>query len=96
VTEARLASYDRAITSEPSFSAEQAPGLKRDLTDYLATLRVRLLCWFQSRHRASRCASLRRCSSFGAGVASACCWVPCLHLARAPSPCRKRRAAGTP
>lgn len=36
----RLASYDRAITAEPSFSSEQAPGLKRDLTDYLATLRV--------------------------------------------------------
>jgi hypothetical protein len=38
---ARLASYDRPIVSEPRFAAEQAPGLARDLTAYLATLRAR-------------------------------------------------------
>jgi len=38
---ARLASYDRPIVSEPRFAPEQAPGLARDLTAYLATLRAR-------------------------------------------------------
>ena len=44
---ARLASYDRAIREEPNFNAEQVEGLTRDLTAYLATLKVR--------ENASRC-----------------------------------------
>ena len=40
---ARLASYDRAIRSEPRFSSEQAPGLLHDLSAYLVTLKVRLM-----------------------------------------------------
>lgn len=40
---ARLASYDRAIRSEPRFSAEQAPGLVQDLSAYLVTLKVHLM-----------------------------------------------------
>ena len=40
---ARLASYDRAIRSEPHFSTEQAPGLLHDLSAYLVTLKVRLM-----------------------------------------------------
>lgn len=35
-----MASYDRAITSEPSFKADQAEGLLKDLTDYLRVLKV--------------------------------------------------------
>jgi hypothetical protein len=41
VTRERLAGYDRAIRDEPSFSAAQAPGLRRDLAEYLTTLQVR-------------------------------------------------------
>ena len=41
VTRERLAGYDRAIREEPSFSAAQAPGLRRDLAEYLTTLKVR-------------------------------------------------------
>eukprot|EP00192_Tetraselmis_astigmatica_P006552 CAMPEP_0117678226 /NCGR_PEP_ID=MMETSP0804-20121206/17184_1 /TAXON_ID=1074897 /ORGANISM="Tetraselmis astigmatica, Strain CCMP880" /LENGTH=797 /DNA_ID=CAMNT_0005487599 /DNA_START=119 /DNA_END=2509 /DNA_ORIENTATION=- len=37
---ARLASFDRSIRSEPSFSQEQAPGLTRDLEHYLHTLKA--------------------------------------------------------
>ncbi|KAK9838302.1 hypothetical protein WJX81_003198 [Elliptochloris bilobata] len=37
---ARLASYDRAIRSEPRFTVEQAPGLLRDLSAYLVTLKA--------------------------------------------------------
>lgn len=40
MTRRRLASYDRAIRAEPSFSSQQAPGLREDLTEYLATLQV--------------------------------------------------------
>ncbi len=40
ITAQRLASFDRAITSEPRFSGQQAAGLQRDLTAYLATLRA--------------------------------------------------------
>lgn len=36
----RLASYDRAIRSEPRFTAEQAPELLRDLSAYLVTLKA--------------------------------------------------------
>lgn len=36
----RLASYDRAIRSEPRFTAEQAPKLLRDLSAYLVTLKA--------------------------------------------------------
>jgi hypothetical protein len=35
---ARLASFDRAITNEPSFSAKQCPQLRKDLEAYLVTL----------------------------------------------------------
>jgi hypothetical protein len=40
VTRERLASYDRPIRDEPSFSATQAPGLRRDLAEYLKILKV--------------------------------------------------------
>ena len=40
VTRERLASYDRPIRDEPHFSAAQAPGLRRDLAEYLNTLKV--------------------------------------------------------
>lgn len=42
VTRERLASYDRPIRDEPDFSAAQAPGLRRDLAEYLKTLKVTL------------------------------------------------------
>jgi alpha-glucan,water dikinase len=35
----RLASFDRAIRSEPHFNAQQVPRLRRDLTAYLRTLK---------------------------------------------------------
>ena len=41
ITKERLASYDRAITAEPSFSKQQCEGLDRDLKAYLLTLQVR-------------------------------------------------------
>jgi len=40
ITAERLRSFDRPITSEPHFSAMQAPGLLRDLQGYLQTLRA--------------------------------------------------------
>lgn len=40
ITKERLAGFDRPIVSEPSFSREQCPGLKRDLTAYLHTLKA--------------------------------------------------------
>ena len=40
VTRERLASYDRPICDEPHFSMAQAPGLRRDLAEYLKTLKV--------------------------------------------------------
>ena len=40
VTKERMADYDRAIRSEPSFEPGQAAGLIRDLTAYLQTLQV--------------------------------------------------------
>eukprot|EP00798_Chlamydomonas_sp_ICE-L_P031140 gene31140-6280_t len=40
ITPKRLASYDRAIRSEPKFSQSQVPGLTRDLLEYLVTLRA--------------------------------------------------------
>jgi hypothetical protein len=42
ITKRRLASFDRPIVSEPRFTAEQAPGLIRDLSEYLLTLKVGL------------------------------------------------------
>lgn len=43
MTKERLASYDRSITHEPDFNTGQKEGLRRDLTTYLATLRVHTL-----------------------------------------------------
>ncbi|BDA43844.1 Alpha-glucan water dikinase, chloroplastic at C-terminar half [Coccomyxa sp. Obi] len=40
ITKERLASFDRPIVSEPKFSQAQCPGLKRDLTAYLHTLKA--------------------------------------------------------
>ncbi|KAK9830544.1 hypothetical protein WJX72_012386 [[Myrmecia] bisecta] len=40
ISKERLASFDRAIRSEPSFKKEQIPGLTRDLTAYLQTLKA--------------------------------------------------------
>ncbi len=40
ISEERLASFDRPIKSEPKFSKEQCPGLKKDLTAYLQTLKA--------------------------------------------------------
>jgi hypothetical protein len=40
VTRERLASYDRPVRDEPAFSTAQAPGLRRDLAEYLQTLKV--------------------------------------------------------
>jgi len=40
ITKERLLSYDRAIHNEPKFNEGQVPGLKKDLTDYLQTLRA--------------------------------------------------------
>ncbi|KAG2427905.1 hypothetical protein HYH02_014507 [Chlamydomonas schloesseri] len=40
ITAQRLASFDRAITSEPRFSGQQAAGLQRDLAAYLQTLQA--------------------------------------------------------
>jgi hypothetical protein len=40
ITKQRLASFDRSIKSEPNFSAEQCPGLEKDLTAYLITLKA--------------------------------------------------------
>ena len=40
ITKERLASYDRAIRSEPSFQPSQQQGLLTDLTNYLQTLMV--------------------------------------------------------
>lgn len=34
----RLASYDRSITHEPQFTAQQATELRQDLQEYLLTL----------------------------------------------------------
>ena len=42
ITKERLASYDRAIRSEPSFQPSQQQGLLTDLTNYLQTLMVRM------------------------------------------------------
>lgn len=42
ITKERLASFDRPIVSEPKFTKSQCEGLKRDLTAYLQTLKVRL------------------------------------------------------
>ena len=36
----RLASFDRSIQAEPSFRQDQCQGLKRDLTEYLKTLKA--------------------------------------------------------
>lgn len=38
IDEQRLASFDRSITHEPSFSKQQAPQLTKDLQAYLVTL----------------------------------------------------------
>lgn len=40
VTKERLASFERAIREEPRFDPHQAPGLQRDLTEYLRTLKA--------------------------------------------------------
>ncbi len=40
ISKERLASFDRSIKSEPKFSKEQCPGLKRDLIAYLHTLKA--------------------------------------------------------
>ena len=40
ISKARLASFDRAIRSEPNFKPEQCQGLKKDLANYLLTLKV--------------------------------------------------------
>ncbi|CAL8469831.1 g9373 [Coccomyxa elongata] len=40
ITKERLAGFDRPIVSEPKFSKEQCPGLTRDLTAYLHTLKA--------------------------------------------------------
>ncbi|PNH11039.1 Alpha-glucan water dikinase, chloroplastic [Tetrabaena socialis] len=40
ITAQRLASFDRAITSEPRFSGQQAEGLQRDLSAYMQTLKA--------------------------------------------------------
>lgn len=40
ISKERLASLDRPIKSEPAFKQEQCPGLKKDLTAYLQTLKA--------------------------------------------------------
>lgn len=40
ITKLRLASYDRPIVSEPHFSKDQTNQLRKDLVDYLQTLKV--------------------------------------------------------
>ena len=41
ITKERLASFDRAIRSEPNFKPEQCAGLLKDLQAYLITLKVK-------------------------------------------------------
>ena len=41
ITQTRLASFDRAIKSEPHFEPEQCKGLLKDLKAYLITLKAR-------------------------------------------------------
>ncbi len=65
ITKERLASFDRPIVSEPKFSEGQCPGLKRDLTAYLQTLKASSLfslysCFSLSRCSAKRCARARQ------------------------------------
>ena len=40
ISKERLASFDRPIKSEPKFSKQQCPGLKKDLAAYLQTLKA--------------------------------------------------------